>query len=190
MARLIIVALAPAQHPTQRHRPGHKQQVCCDNHHQHRDEKEHQRFHRRLADRRQIVCAQKNHQSGEGEEPIALRRLFAHAFTFQQGDRVRQAHPPEVRQQNQHIDAAEQQQHPRHAIRIEQLHRHGVIRVQQVNQRHFNQPGEAQPQQQTASEYQQRRQQRFPQHHAGDISFAHAEDVVQPELLHAPPNQE
>ena len=186
---LIVIALVFLQNAAQQNRACDKKQVGRRNDHEHRNKEPAEGSNGLLDGDGNVVGCGEDDYAENAEYPVCLGRLFADAFAAQKLDGVGQADLPYRFKKQQKENADKQQHGVAHRRRIDgevvacvRLDKERKTELGKLRQRNTEDKAE--------HERHGRKDERFAKKHSCDIALAHAEDVIQAELLFPPADEE
>ena len=189
VAGLVVEPLVFPQQLQQGDAPGGEQAVGAHNHQQHRDEIEAHGHGGILGDHGDEVARPQADGPDHRHEPAGAGLLLPHVPAVEQLDGLAEPHPEQVQRQGQ------QEQQPEERRRFEHGGQgeggvEGDGELEQGDQGHGGQLVEDHPQRQPAANTQQGGVQALPALDQGEVPLAHAQDVVEAQLLLALLHQE
>ena len=188
MLRLIIISFPLLQQPAECHRSGDKEEICCNDHHDHRKEKENDRRHRIDHHDRQIIGGSQDDRAKDRQHPVGPGRFLAHLFTFQKFHRTE----PEDRDEHPHHDQdKDPDKQPRRCKDrpCAYLKTESDIPAQDLHRRQFRKPGEKHAEPDAGDDRDEGRQDIFPGKDPHQVALAHAQDIVKSEFFLPPADQ-
>ena len=159
-----------------------KEKIGADNHQQHRQKEDRQRFQRRLCHQGNRVTAAERHEPQSQHDPSDLRFLFADAAALQQFHRLHQCNADTVEQENTEVEQQKKYRRGYHCTRrdiIESRHRVGL---QQAADHQRTQLIENRSRTKSSGNRQQTAEQVFKKQHSSHMTLLHAQHIIHAEL--------
>ena len=182
MAGFIIIALVLFEQLQNRDAAGGEEAVGADDYQEHRKEIVGEGLHGAGNPQSDIVPEPQGKEAGQGQQPLGLGLLFAGAALAHHGHGVLPPHADQIAQQIQQQHRAEEDGRDEDAGPGDVEGEAGGEPDHPIdNQGH--QPLEEHPGENAAHHAGEAENQRLPDEHGGDIALAHAQDVVEAQLL-------
>ena len=188
MVRAVIIPPVLLQRAAQHDRAADEQQERCENDQQHRDEEPEQRAHGIGDCDGDVIRRTQQSHAEHAQQPVCPGRLFARALAAQQRDRRGKAHLPQGVQKQQRENDGKHDRRARER-RDADGERERYAALQELQQRQLHELGKQHAQRQPRRQRDEGGDERLPEQNYADVALFHAENIIKPKFLFAPPDE-
>ena len=182
MARPIVVSFILLQNAAEQHAARNEQKVCGDNNHNHGHEEPYHRVERIGDAHGEVVRGGEDHKARQTERPVCLRRLFADGLAAQHRYGAAAPDTDDRGEPDDRKDDGVKPERARHGIGVDA---DAVIDLaaEHIEKAKLRELGEKDAERKAEYKRERRGNKALPGGDARKIPLAHAEDVIEAELL-------